>query len=154
MAIKTDRLRCYIAGPISKGCLRDNVNNATACFHRLRKAGLAPFCPAWSAFSGGCFDDDKGNAIATAGALPDGTTWEEWLEIDLPWTEAADAVLRLPGESRGADVETAHAEAMGVPVFTDEAALLEWAAEEVAARKEWEAALRKEEIDAACEGRY
>jgi hypothetical protein len=33
--------------------------------------------------------------------------------------ERCDAVLRLPGASRGADLDVAHARALGLPVFTD-----------------------------------
>jgi len=40
------------------------------------------------------------------------------MEIDLPWLGAADAVLRLPGESLGAEIEVAEARQLGIPVFT------------------------------------
>ena len=39
------------------------------------------------------------------------------MEIELPWVAVADALLRLPGESLGADLEVARAEAIGIPVF-------------------------------------
>ena len=39
------------------------------------------------------------------------------MEIELPWVSVADAVLRLPGESLGADLEVARAEEAGIPVF-------------------------------------
>ena len=35
----------------------------------------------------------------------------------MPWVAVADAVLRLPGLSKGADMETALARNKGVPVF-------------------------------------
>lgn len=37
--------------------------------------------------------------------------------------ERCDAVLRLPGASRGADLDVARARALGIPVYTDVAAL-------------------------------
>ena len=37
--------------------------------------------------------------------------------------ECCDAVLRLPGASRGADMDVARAQALGLPVFTDVAQL-------------------------------
>lgn len=37
--------------------------------------------------------------------------------MDLEWMDHMDAVLRLPGESAGADMEVAHAKALGLPVF-------------------------------------
>lgn len=33
--------------------------------------------------------------------------------------ERCDALLRIPGESRGADLDVARARALGIPVFTD-----------------------------------
>lgn len=52
----------------------------------------------------------------------------EWLALDLGHLERCDAVLRLPGASYGADVEVERAHAFGMPVFTDAADLLVWAA--------------------------
>lgn len=53
---------------------------------------------------------------------------EYWYAYDLHLLRRCDAVLRLAGESRGADIETAEAEALGIPVFLAEATLLAWAA--------------------------
>ena len=50
-----------------------------------------------------------------------------WYAYDLHLLRRCDAVLRLPGNSQGADVETAEAKARGIPVFHDEASLLDWA---------------------------
>jgi hypothetical protein len=52
----------------------------------------------------------------------------EWLALDLGHLERCDAVLRLPGQSVGADIEVERAHALGIPVFTDPAYLLAWAA--------------------------
>lgn len=46
------------------------------------------------------------------GAIPH----DVWMDVDLPWVESADVVLRLPGESRGAEIEVAHARERGIPV--------------------------------------
>lgn len=43
---------------------------------------------------------------------------EYWYELDLHHLERCDAVLRLPGESTGADREVTHAHELGIPVFT------------------------------------
>jgi hypothetical protein len=40
-----------------------------------------------------------------------------WIECDLPWVDVADAVLRLPGYSVGADAELKYAMEKGIPVF-------------------------------------
>ena len=49
-----------------------------------------------------------------------------WLAVDLVFVERSDAVLRLPGESTGADMEVRHALAKGIPVFTEITDLLAW----------------------------
>lgn len=123
-----DRLRIYIASAISQGDLADNVNAAIDCFHRLLQAGLAPLCPALSAFSGGCSYSVYHHCYyAYAHHLPRGTTHADWMAVDLPWVRVADAVLRLPGPSVGADTEVATATTQGIPVFYDEGELLQWA---------------------------
>jgi hypothetical protein len=122
-------VRVYIAGPISKGDLAHNLNQATAAFVALAKAGIAPLCPHWSAFSSPCSPIPGTNAVAAVGTVHgnDRMSHADWMAVDLPWVEVADAVLRLPGESSGADREVAHAEARGIPVFTDLDALIAWA---------------------------
>ena len=39
------------------------------------------------------------------------------MAIELPWVAVADALLRLPGESVGADIEVGEARRLGIPVF-------------------------------------
>jgi hypothetical protein len=114
------RRRIYLAGPISRGDLATNINQATAAFAALAKAGFAPWCPHWSCYSGGAIVAPHNGtvyALATAGGIP-GMGHADWLGVDLAWVETADAVLRLPGDSIGADVEVAHAARFGLPVFT------------------------------------
>lgn len=109
--------RVYIAGPITKGPLDGNINQATDAFVALARAGLAPFCPHWSCYSGRATRTAEGHVIAFAGVTPNGLTHEDWYGIDLSWVSVADAVIRLPGESRGADLEVAEAHRAGIPVF-------------------------------------
>ena len=47
--------------------------------------------------------------------------------MDLAWIERCDALLRMPGESSGADREVEHARAHSVPVFHSRGALYQWA---------------------------
>ncbi len=49
--------------------------------------------------------------------------YEDWMRIDLAWITAADAVLRLPGTSAGAERETALAAELGIPIYASVAAL-------------------------------
>jgi hypothetical protein len=59
----------------------------------LISMGYAPFCPHLSYH------------LDPAEELPRAT----WMEVELPWVSVADAVLRLRGESVGADIECAAA---------------------------------------------
>lgn len=43
--------------------------------------------------------------------------YEAWLTITMAAIERCDAVVRLPGESSGADLETARADKLGIPVL-------------------------------------
>lgn len=96
------RKRVYILGPLtSSGNVSDNLARATAATRALIAAGFAPFCPHLT------YHVDPG------GEYPHTTL----MEIELPWVSVADAVLRLPGESLGADLEVARAEELGIPVF-------------------------------------
>lgn len=110
------RKRIYIAGPITlhtpdgpnwharyEEALR-NVSQADEAMFALMKAGFAPFNP-------------KGEVKATYHEMPNGTNLEDWMGTDLPWVEVSAAVLRLPGESKGADKEVDFALENRIPVF-------------------------------------
>ncbi len=120
----------YIAGPVGRGDLAANIQQATDAFRRLALAGLAPICPHWSAFSGPTLVSATGGTVyAIASVDGCGLSHAEWLAVDLALVERSDAVLRLPGESSGADQETEHANARGIPVFDCVADVLRWARE-------------------------
>ena len=103
------RPRIYISGPLtSSGNVLENLDRAMEAARQLIAAGFAPFCPHLT------YHVDPGEQI------PHGT----WLDCELPWVEVADAVLRLPGESVGADIEVERAETVGVPVFRSLRALV------------------------------
>lgn len=113
----------YIAGPIRKGSLLHNVRQADAAMGELMRRGYSPINPMLSVYAG-CSTDDQ-NTLATHGvwapADPQaklvGVTAQDWLDMDLAIVERCDVVLRLPGESVGADGEVAHATKLGIPVF-------------------------------------
>lgn len=133
------RKRIYIAGPISKGDLCANLDQATAAFVALAKAGFAPLCPHWSVYSKPasernhvvcCEPCRRQSQVVCHGCQYFTEVWCEatvmgndemahadWMGVDLPWVECAHAVLRLPGESTGADLEVAHARKNAIPVF-------------------------------------
>lgn len=121
--------RIYIAGPIRLGDLCENINQATAAFVALANAGFAPHCPHWSVYCKPAFrfsglwpemqpPDYCGDVLCEA--TVDGTKGPptiDWLTIDRQWLLMADALLRLPGESKGADQEVVWAKGAGIPVF-------------------------------------
>ncbi len=117
------RRRVYISCPMTLGDVKDNIDQAEAAFTALVAAGFAPFCPVWSYFAGGSYTVGASvRAYAHPNAL--GLTHESWLSVDLAWVAASDYVVRLPGDSRGADMEVKHAEELGIPVYSSVASLL------------------------------
>lgn len=97
----TRRTRVYVAGPLSTGDRRANVQKAMDVGRELIQAGFAPLVPHLTDFL------DPTDALG----------WETWIDVDLVWVAVSDALLRLPGDSRGADREVAHAESLGIPVY-------------------------------------
>ena len=105
------RPKVYVAGPItSSGNLTENVRHGVLTMRRLWDAGFTPFCPHLS---------ETVNLI-----MP--MSWDAWLTYDEEWIRVCDAVLRLPGVSKGADREEIFANVNGIPVFTSLEKLLEW----------------------------
>lgn len=111
----------YVAGPISKGDVGGNVRRAFAAACELMAAGLTPVVP-----HGSCF---WGAAVTPDGAFrPEVShgpfTHADWLAVCLPVVRRCDALVRLPGESSGADMEAAEARSRGIPVYPGVAELL------------------------------
>lgn len=115
--------RVYIAHPITIGDLTSNINRSIDAFRELMRLGFAPMCPGFSAFAGGI----NSVGYAEPEILPNGTDPEDWMDVDLPWVSVAEALLRLPGESTGADREAGLAAQLGIPVFYTIEELRAWA---------------------------
>ena len=98
------RIRVYVAGPISKGDVRENVERGIKAGLELLEAGYAPFIPHLS-------------HLADPKALAGSDLYERWLSLDFSWVAACHALLRIPGDSDGADREVAFARANGIPVY-------------------------------------
>lgn len=95
----------YIAGPYRGDGSRDavkNIRDAIDAWHRLRQAGYVPFCP---------------HAQTALMDLRQDLVPDDFLAYDMEWLRACDALVRLPGASRGADDEVVFAEALGLPVY-------------------------------------
>jgi hypothetical protein len=90
----------YVAGPISGdpfGCVRQSAE----AFTWLRGLGCVPFCPQWSVIA----------------EMADPRPYEDWMAYDFDVIARCDALLRLPGESPGAEREVVEASVAGIPVF-------------------------------------
>ena len=106
--------RVYISGPISKptkkkGRYGKNIVPAMNMWAWLWSAGFTPYCPHLSYQLSNHLTKEWGYEL----------THEEWMEQDLQWLALCDAMIRLPGESPGADMEEAYCKAHDIPVFTD-----------------------------------
>ncbi len=96
-------MRIYIAGPYSKGDTALNVRNAILAGDKLLEMGHIPFVPHLTHFW---------HYISPK-------PWDVWLKIDQDWLIVCDAILRLPGESKGADQEMEIAMDLHMIVFYD-----------------------------------
>jgi hypothetical protein len=85
---------------------------AVAAFEQLSRLGFAPLCPHLSHYA------EEVHNVRFSHA--------EWIELDLEWVEASEAVYRLRGDSDGADQEVAHAEKCGIPVMHTVCSLEAW----------------------------
>lgn len=95
------RKRVYISGAISLGDPTENFARFSKAFFDCVYNGYSPYNPGLTM------------ALPGNGQL----SQETWMAICLPWVQAADVVLRLTGESKGADEECSYARTLGKPVF-------------------------------------
>lgn len=91
----------YIAGPYSKGDVVINVRNAVLAADLLLKSGFVPYVPHLS------------HLWHTISPHPA----DFWYDYDLEWLRKCDCLVRLDGESAGADAEVAFARKHGIPVY-------------------------------------
>lgn len=109
----------YCAGPISKGDIDTNIGQSNVAMITLMQHGFSVINPMLSCFAG--WPECRGPK-ANAGDMGH----EDWLRIDLAIVERCDVLLRLPGESVGADREMAHAMAHKIPVCFSVAEVIEY----------------------------
>ncbi len=96
--------RVYIAGPISSsGSLHENIHNGIRVGEELRRIGYHPFIPH-------LYDFTK---VVTGYDVP----WADMLDMDENWISACDALIALPGISRGKEREMAFALSLHLPVI-------------------------------------
>jgi len=93
--------KVYVAGPYSSGDTAVNVAEAIKAGNRIVAAGHAPFVPHLCHFM----------------HMLEPQHYEVWMKIDFAWVTACDALVRLPGDSPGADREVALALKNNIPVY-------------------------------------
>ena len=94
-------MKIFISGPYSGGDVAQNVKKAIMEGDYIARLGHVPFIPHLTMFWDLLIHHE----------------YQFWLDQDMEWLKVCDAVLRLPGESPGADKEVAYAEANGMPVY-------------------------------------
>lgn len=95
------KIKVYVASPYTIGDTAKNVRRQIDCADHLMDLGFAPFTPLLTHFQ----------------HLVRPRDYEDWLEYDFTWVAACDCLLRLDGESSGADREIEHARKLDIPVF-------------------------------------
>ena len=101
--------KVYIASPYTIGDVAVNVKRQMDVADKLMNEGFAPFAPLYSHFQ----------------HMAHPRPYKDWIEVDKTWVLACDCVLRLDGESEGADLEVRLAEQNEIPVFYSIKDLLE-----------------------------
>jgi nucleoside 2-deoxyribosyltransferase len=93
--------KVYIASPYTIGDVAINVKRQIDCANLLIEMGYAPFAPLYSHFQ----------------HMVHPRPYEDWCKLDLEWVKVCDCILRLDGESKGADKEVEFAIELGKPVY-------------------------------------
>ena len=97
-------IKVYIASPYTIGDVAQNVKNVRLqvdTVNELMNNGFAPFSPLYSHFQ----------------HMIHPRVYTDWLNIDFEWVKSCDCLLRLDGESSGADKEVKVAQNANIPVF-------------------------------------
>lgn len=95
------KTRVYIAGPYSKGDVAVNVKNAYEMADKIALIGLYPFVPHHTHFWHMLFPKK----------------YEFWLDQDNAFLDVCNCLIRIPGDSNGADLEVGRAREINIPVF-------------------------------------
>ncbi len=103
------RKRVYISGPMTIGKWEENIRQAEEAAKRLRDVGFSVLCPQLT------------GKMTGHSKIPH----DVWIENDLSWVECAELILRISGESRGADAECNHAKSFSIPIYHNIEELIE-----------------------------
>jgi hypothetical protein len=94
-------IKIFVSGPYTNGDVGRNVKSAMDATNELIERGYAPYCPHLTHFL----------------HINNWQPYEKWLALDIQYLDICDALLRIPGESFGADKEVDFAVKKGIPVF-------------------------------------
>jgi hypothetical protein len=94
-------MRIYIAGQYTTGDPAINVKRAIDAAEEVVKLGHVPFIPHLTHFWHMIYAHE----------------YEFWMEQDFEWLKQCQALLRLPGDSPGADKEVYLADKLGLVIF-------------------------------------
>lgn len=100
----------YIAAPYTKGDVAENVHNAIKAADRLVDADYMVYVPHLTHFW----------------HIMSPKPWEFWMELDSYILPFCSALLRLPGESTGADREVEQAKVHQIPIYYDIETLIKY----------------------------
>lgn len=99
-----EKIKVYVASPYTVGDTAKNVKTQIETADDLFSLGFNVFTP----------------LVATHFQhMVYPREYDFWLAIDLEWLAVCDCVLRLPGESKGADIEVKKAKELGIQVFNN-----------------------------------
>jgi len=91
----------YISAPYTKGDVAQNVKRVLDAADKLLEMGYIPFVPHLTHFW----------------HIVSPKPWEVWLEIDSRFLPFCHKLLRLDGDSEGADREVIQARDLGIPIY-------------------------------------
>lgn len=94
-------VKVYISSPYSIGDVAVNVKRQIDASNELMDMGFVPFVPLYSHFQ----------------HMIHPRPYEDWIKVDLEWVRSCDCLLRLEGESKGADKEVKLANELNIPVY-------------------------------------
>jgi hypothetical protein len=95
--------KIFIAGPYTLGDVAINVKKSMDMANELINLGFAPFCPLLTHFL----------------HMNNPQPYEKWLAVDKSFLAVCDAVIRMKGDSKGADGEVELAKKLNIPVYYD-----------------------------------
>lgn len=94
-------MKVYVAGPYTQGDPVLNVRAAVEAADAIIEAGHVPYVP----------------HLSMLWHLISPRPVDFWYGYDLLWLQECDAVLRIVGDSTGADNEVKEAERIGLPIY-------------------------------------